>query len=403
MHNTPLKTASPSDEDIVEVRRRSGWISRPPSRLIDEIGQSYSPTRSKSRSSLYPPGTQSVYRHPSPTPSITITESESNTPDRGRSPTRTYTTLLGTFSDKYNQYQLLQEERAHIKQKAKDEWEETKEAASEGHTDLANQYTQETDAIVKTLKELDNQLEDTAYEKDKASLELNNNKLGIYQGTIQKEELEYRTGFFQERVNEYEEGERQFQKDTEQFVTSLKEEQEELLEELQEREIEEKKPIPIPGQFKESPKKPIAEKKPSHQELQKSADIKSEQLFKGKGKEIEEAQLPPPEKPKETTMASEKHDFKPPKPRTYSGKGKDKDPKTFEQWKQEVLDYFDLTSMPPSKHIQALGYFVNDTARDYYHTKRRKHSDTNPVTVDEMLKGIKNHCIPTTSSNVYWK
>ena len=102
-------------------------------------------------------------------------------------------------------------------------------------------------------------------------------------------------------------------------------------------------------------------------------------------------------------MASEKHDFKPPKPRTYSGKEKDKDPETFEQWKQEVVDYFDLPSMPPSKYIQALGYFVNDTARNYYHTKRRKHSDTNPVTIKEMLKGIKNHCIPTTSSNVYWK
>ena len=102
----------------------------------------------------------------------------------------------------------------------------------------------------------------------------------------------------------------------------------------------------------------MIERKPSYKELQKSADTKPEQLFKGEGKEIEEAQLPPPEKPKQqTTMASEKHDFNPPKPRTYSGKGKDKDPETFEQWKQEVLDYFDLTSMPPSKYIQALGYF----------------------------------------------
>ena len=150
---------------------------------------------------------------------------------------------------------------------AKDNWKETKEAAREGHTDLTNQYTQETDAIVKTLKELDNQLEDTAYEKDKASLELNKYKLGLYQGTIQKEELEYRTGFFQERVNEYENGERPFQKDTEQFVASLQEEQEELLEELQEREIEEKKPTTISGQFEESPKKPTIERKPSHQEL----------------------------------------------------------------------------------------------------------------------------------------
>ena len=59
--------------------------------------------------------------------------------------------------------------------------------------------------------------------------------------------------------------------------------------------------------------------------------------------------------------------------------------------------------MPVSKHIHALGYFVNETARDYYHTKRRKHGDTNPVPVEEILKGIKNHCIPTTSIIVYWK
>ena len=102
-------------------------------------------------------------------------------------------------------------------------------------------------------------------------------------------------------------------------------------------------------------------------------------------------------------MASEKHDFKPLKSRTYSGKGQDKDPEIFEQGKQEVLDYFDLTSMLPSKHIQPLGHFVKDTVREYYYTKRKKQSDTNPVTVEEMLKGIKNHCIPTISSNVYWK
>ena len=144
-----------------------------------------------------------------------MTENERNTPERGRLPTQTCTTLLGTFSDKYNQYQILQEEWTHIKQNTKDKCEETKEAARKGPINLANKYTQETDAIVKTLKELDNQLEDTAYEKDKVSLELNKYKLGIYQGTIQKEELEYRTGFFQERVNKYKEGEQPFQKDTE--------------------------------------------------------------------------------------------------------------------------------------------------------------------------------------------
>ena len=59
-----------------------------------------------------------------------------------------------------------------------------------------------------------------------------------------------------------------------------------------------------------------------------------DQLFKGKGKTIREAQLSPPEKPKQQTMmASDKQDFKHPKPRTYSGEEKDKDTKTFKQWK----------------------------------------------------------------------
>ena len=69
-------------------------------------------------------------------------------------------------------------------------WDETKEAARKGHTDLTNQYTQEVDAFVKTLKEFDTQLEETAYGKDKASLELNKYKLGIFKGMDQEEELE---------------------------------------------------------------------------------------------------------------------------------------------------------------------------------------------------------------------
>ena len=222
MHNTPLKTASPSDKDTLEVRTRSGRISRPPSRLIDKTGQSRSPTRSWSRSSLHPPRIQSVYRHPLPTPSITITESESNTPDRGRSPTRTFSTLASTVQEKYIQYQNLQEERTYNKEKAREKWEETKEAARKGHTDLANQYTQEVDAFVKTLKELDIQLEETAYEKDKASLELNKYKLGIFKGTDQEEELENKIYLYQTRIDEHEEGERPFEQDTKQLISSFK-------------------------------------------------------------------------------------------------------------------------------------------------------------------------------------
>ena len=84
-------------------------------------------------------------------------------------------------------------------EKAREKWEETKEAARKEHTDLANQYTQEADAFVETLKQLDTQLEETAYEKDKASLELNKYKLGIFKGTDQEEELENKIYIFQTR------------------------------------------------------------------------------------------------------------------------------------------------------------------------------------------------------------
>ena len=50
-------------------------------------------------------------------------------------------------------------------------------------------------------------------------------------------------------------------------------------------------------------------------------------------------------------MASGRHSFKPPKPRTYSDVGQNKDSEVFEQWKQEVLDYYALTEIPPSTQI----------------------------------------------------
>ena len=58
------------------------------------------------------------------------------------------------------------------------------------------------------------------------------------------------------RIDEYEEGDRPFEQDTIQLISSFKEEHEELLKQLQELEEEDKKPTPIPlvGQFEESPK-----------------------------------------------------------------------------------------------------------------------------------------------------
>ena len=65
-------------------------------------------------------------------------------------------------------------------------------------------------------------------------------------------------------------------------------------------------------------------------------------------------------------MALEKHSFKPPKPRTYTGVGQDKDSKVYEQWKQQVLDYYALTNITLLTQIQVLGYFISNTAKDYY-------------------------------------
>ena len=82
--------------------------------------------------------------------------------------------------------------------------------------------------------------------------------------------------------------------------------------------------------------KQASEKKTTIEELQKQIDIKPEQLSKEK-EETKDRQLTIPE---QQTMVSEKHSFKPPKPRTYTGIRQDKDPEVFEQWKQEVLDYY---------------------------------------------------------------
>ena len=65
-----------------------------------------------------------------------------------------------------------------------------------------------------------------------------------------------------------------------------------------------------------------------------------------------------------------------------------------------MLDYYALTEIPSSTQIQALGYFVNNTAKDYYFTTRNKHSD---ITLEQMLDGRKKHIIPSTHRNTYWK
>ena len=130
------------------------------------------------------------------------------------------------------------------------------------------------------------------------------------------------------------------------------------------------------------------------EELQKQTETKPEQLSKEKKGTTEKKPTPP----EQQTMASGRYSFKPPKQRSYSGVGHDKDPEVFEQWKQEVLNYYALIEITSSIQIQALGYFINNTAKDYYFTTRNKQLD---ITLEQMLDGLKKHVIPATYRNTY--
>ena len=101
-------------------------------------------------------------------------------------------------------------------------------------------------------------------------------------------------------------------------------------------------------------------------------------------------------------MAS-KSTFKPPKPRIYIGNGNDRDPAVFDAWKDEVMDYLLLAKIPEENHIAVIQYLVSDTARDYYVTTRKGITEANPLTAEELLKGRKEHVVPSTHVNQYWK
>ena len=94
--------------------------------------------------------------------------------------------------------------------------------------------------------------------------------------------------------------------------------------------------------------------------------------------------------------------FKPPKPRVYTGKGPDKDPEKFRQWRSELTDYFHLSKIKPENELLVLQYFVSDIAKNYF-TQRRNQTKDNPDTLAEMLDRRAKHCIPSTHGNMYWK
>ena len=176
---------------------------------------------------------------------------------------------------------------------------------------------------------------------------------------------------------------KKLEKDTEEAAKEREEEEEEEEEEESEEDESEDEEEQPPGHFpSETPDK------------------------KGKGKQEPEKPEEPdkPKKPSaspgETSMAPEASGkFKPPKPRIYSGKGKDTKEHVFRQWRTEVTDYMKLMNVPTDQQVITLGYFVSDTAKDYYQTKRE---DNEAITIKEMLDGLKKHVVPSTQGNNYW-
>ena len=138
MHHTKLKTTSiPEEEETLEVRTRSGRISRPLSRLIDKTHTSQS--RSRCRSSLRPPPGHRQER--SPVPSITITDSTGNTPERGRSPIleRQHSSISKAYHESYKTNQHLPDQRASLVVKLNHKWDEVVDAATRKEEHLVSQ------------------------------------------------------------------------------------------------------------------------------------------------------------------------------------------------------------------------------------------------------------------------
>ena len=192
------------------------------------------------------------------------------------------------------------------------------------------------------------------------------------------EQHTHKEGFYLSRINEYHEGSRPSKEETENLLGRLIRRQHKQEQQQKDKELA------------------TESSQQTSEELRKQIEIKPEQLSKEKKGTMEKK----PTLPEQQTMVSGRYSFKPPKPRTNSGAGQDKDPEVFEQWKQEVLDYYALTEILPSTQNQVLGYFVSGTAKDYYFITRNKQTD---ITLEEMLDGLKRYVIPLTLRNTYWK
>ena len=96
--------------------------------------------------------------------------------------------------------------------------------------------------------------------------------------------------------------------------------------------------------------------------------------------------------------------FKPPKPRIFSGKGDDQDAARVDTWIQEMKDFLDLSGIKDENlKVVTMQYFLSETAKDFYSTKRQTATPDKPLRIDEFLTELKQHVVPSTHVNKYWK
>ncbi len=212
MHNTPLITASPQEE---EITTRSGRVSRPPARLIKELEDLRDTSRkprSQSRHEGSAPHAPRKSSALSRSPAISI---------YSRPPSAEPHILYGIEKKAYTKYIQLKDERSVLILRLQTKWAEAIQDELASRIETAKQKAEEASAIIETLEAVDEELEEATLEKDQAALNLANYE--AKESTDPKDEKEHlhRAQYYEQKISAYNDGEYGHQKETEELIDTL--------------------------------------------------------------------------------------------------------------------------------------------------------------------------------------
>ena len=295
---------------------------------------------------------------------------------------------------------ILRTERLEILERLRLHWEIALIHRREERTTLYNDKREELEKLFETVTDIHRQLADATHTHIQASLKLYQYKVRINSKPDKEEQYQKELKEQEQRLKEFNEGDRPYDRETDELLEKQNKELQDIETQLA------KKKGKQPEEGEDTSGSELSFEDEAAEELQVTGTTPGD--FPKDNTIQQEEQENPPEgdkpkkpsvKPRMEAESSSSGKFKPPKPRTYSGKGKDTKEHIFRQWRTEVTDYFDLMRIPQDKQLVTLGYFVSDAAKDFYQTKRE---DNGKITVEGMLDGIKKHCIPSTQGNNYW-